>query len=180
MNRNNLVKIRPAREVDIESVLCFERRNRAWFALFLPSQALYTQDDKTHFSYLLKRKTRSLQYLLYQPPDVVVGRFSGQILDVKNRTLEVSYRVDQHYLNQGIARQALKYLLLVWASYGIKEVYAQVADHNKASIKVLLACGFELFEIQRNAIKLPSGIHDGWGFRWSVDSPLKPDNAPVC
>lgn len=81
--------------------------------------------------------------------------------------MEVSYRIAKTFTNQGIAQYVLKNLLLIWASSGVREVYAQVADHNKASIKVLLSCGFEMNEVQKDAINLEPDIHDCWVYRWS-------------
>ena len=163
--KNTLI-IRQATEADLRSILLFEFRNRGWFSLFLPNQML-RQQTEIYFKRLLRSHLRKMQYLVYLPNDVLIGRFNGQMLDNKNMSLEVSYRMAKNFTNQGIARYVLKNLLLVWASSGVREVYAQVAEHNKASIKVLLACGFKINEVQKNAINLEPEIHDCWVYRWS-------------
>ena len=160
-----LLKIRQATEADLRNILLFEFRNRGWFSQYLPSQVL-RQQTELYFKRLLRSKIKHFQYLVYLPNDVLIGRFNGQLLD--NKSVEVSYRIAKNFTNQGIAKHVLKHVLIVWASMGITEVYAQVADHNKASIKVLLSCGFEVNEIQKNAINLDPEIHDCWVFRWSV------------
>jgi ribosomal-protein-alanine N-acetyltransferase len=177
-----LLKIRQATEADLRNILLFEFRNRGWFSLYLPSQVL-RQQTEMYFKRLLRSKLKHFQYLVYLPNDVLIGRFNGQLLD--NKSVEVSYRIAKNFTNQGIAKHVLKHVLILWASIGITEVYAQVADHNKASIKVLLSCGFEINEILRNAINLDPEIHDCWVFRWSVaeDTSYKlatPDNIQVC
>lgn len=177
-----LVKIRQATEADLRNILLFEFRNRGWFSQFLPSQALQQQTEM-YFRRLLRSNLKHLQYLVYLPNDVLIGRFNGQILNEKS--IEVSYRIAKNFTNQGIAKHVLKHVLIIWASTGITEVYATVADHNKASIKVLLSCGFEIKEVQKNAINLNPEIHDSLVFRWSIaeDLPLSAsmfDNHPVC
>ncbi|GGN26178.1 MULTISPECIES: GNAT family N-acetyltransferase [Marinomonas] len=163
-----ILTIRQGTEADLRSILLFEFRNRAWFARFLPYQMLCRQTEG-YFKPLLSSKLNGVQYLVCLPNDVLIGRFSMQFLDSKKHSVEISYRIAKHFTNRGIATYALKHLLLIWASHGIREVYARVADHNKASIKVLLACGFEFLEIQVDAINLAPKIHDSLVFRWYAE-----------
>ncbi|AWY00755.1 hypothetical protein A8139_12795 [Marinomonas primoryensis] len=158
--------IRQATEADLRSILLFEFRNRGWFSQFLPKQML-RQQTEIHLKRLLQKHLKRVQYLVYLPNNVLIGRFNGQILDNENLSLEVSYRIAKNFTNKGIAQYVLKNLLLVWASNGVRNVYAQVADHNKASIQVLLSCGFEINEVQKGAINLESEVHDCWVYRWS-------------
>ncbi|MEP7730889.1 GNAT family N-acetyltransferase [Marinomonas primoryensis] len=158
--------IRQATEADLRSILLFEFRNRGWFSQFLPKQML-RQQTEIHLKRLLQKHIKRVQYLVYLPNNVLIGRFNGQILDNENLSLEVSYRIAKNFTNKGIAQYVLKNLLLVWASNGVRNVYAQVADHNKASIQVLLSCGFEINEVQKGAINLESEVHDCWVYRWS-------------
>lgn len=159
--------IRQATEADLNAILLFECRNRRWFSQFLPKQVLRRQTEH-YFKYLLSGKCKHLQYLVVLPNGELVGRFSGQILDVKRRTIEVSYRIANKFSNRGIARFVLRRLLMIWASYGITEVYAQVADHNNASMKVLMSCGFCVSERQENSINFDSDIHDSLVFKWTA------------
>lgn len=158
--------IRQATEADLRSILLFEFRNRGWFSQFLPKQML-RQQTEIYLKRLLQKHDKRVQYLVYLPNNVLIGRFNGQILDNESLSLEVSYRIAKNFTNKGIAQYVLKNLLLVWASNGVRNVYAQVADHNKASIQVLLSCGFEINEVQKGAINLEPEIHDCWVYRWS-------------
>jgi [ribosomal protein S5]-alanine N-acetyltransferase len=161
-----ILTIRQATEADLRSILLFEFRNRAWFARFIPYQVLRRQTEH-YFKQLLRGQLNTtVQYLVCLPNDVLIGRFTVQMLDRKKRSVEISYRVAKHFSNRGVAQYTLKHVLLILDAYGIKEVYAQVANHNKASINVLMACGFEFHEIQMNAINLASKVYDGLIFRW--------------
>lgn len=159
--------IRQATEADLNSILLFEFRNRRWFSQFLPKHVLRKQTEN-YFRYLLNGRFKNLQYLVVLPSGELIGRFSGQVLDAKQRTMEVSYRVANEFTNRGIARFVLKRLLMLWASYGITEVYAQVADHNNASMKVLMSCGFHVSERQENSINFDPDIHDSLVFKWAA------------
>lgn len=167
MDMDEIIEIRQATIADLKKVALFEFKNRHWFSQFLPTQALEKQTE-VYFRYLFKGKLQRLQYLVFSSNKELIGRFNGQILEAQKPTVEVSYRIAQGFTNQGIAQYVLKRILLIWASSGIQEVYAQVSDHNKASMKVLSACGFEIEEIQKNAINLDSVVHDCWVFRWTV------------
>ncbi|MGB0783713.1 MAG: GNAT family N-acetyltransferase [Marinomonas sp.] len=168
---NMTLIIRQATKADLRSILLFEFRNRGWFSQFIPQQAL-SQQSEMYFKRLLTGKLKQFQYLVCLPNDVLIGRFSGQYLD--DSSLEVSYRIAKNFTRQGIAQYVLKHLLLVWASHGINEVYAQVADHNQASIKVLLSCGFELQESQEKAIKIGPNVHDSLIYRWPIIEDVNP------
>lgn len=163
-----ILTIRQGTEADLRNIMLFEFRNRAWFARFLPYQMLCRQTE-AYFKPLLSSTLNGVQYLVCLPNNVLIGRFSVQFLDSKKHCIEISYRIAKHFTNRGIATYALKHLLLIWASHGIREVYARVSDHNKASIKVLLACGFEFLEVQTDAINLASKIHDSLVFRWDAE-----------
>ncbi|MBJ7538201.1 GNAT family N-acetyltransferase [Marinomonas transparens] len=162
---SNKLIIRQATEADIEEILLFEFRNREWFAQYFPTQALCRQTEM-HFKRLLRGRFSALHYLVFLHDEALIGRFTGQVLDEKKHSLEISYRVEKTYTNQGVARYVLRRLLLIWACLGIKEVYANVADHNQASAKVLTSCGFEMTGVEEKALKLNSGIHDCLIFKW--------------
>lgn len=165
---NETIEIRQATEADLKEIILFESQNKHWFSQFLPTQALEKQTE-AYFQCLLKGKLQRLQYLVFTSNKELIGRFNGQILDAQKPTLEVSYRIAQSFTNQGIAQHVLKRILLVWASSGIEEVYAQVSDHNRVSMKVLISCGFEFEETQKGAINLESIIHDSCVFRWRLE-----------
>lgn len=160
-----LLKIQQASEADLRDILLFEFRNRGWFSQFIPKQVL-EQQTEIYFRRLLSSHLKYLHYLVYLPNGVLIGRFSGQLLDSKS--IEVSYRISKSFVNRGVAKFVLKHVLLLWASKGISEVFAQVADHNKASMSVLLSCGFEVTEINKNAINLGQELRDTWVYRWSI------------
>jgi len=51
------------------------------------------QQTEIHLKRLLQKHLKRVQYLVYLPNNVLIGRFNGQILDNENLSLEVSYRI---------------------------------------------------------------------------------------
>lgn len=159
--------IRQATSKDLEDILLFELSNRKWFSQFFPEKMLSMQ-TRSYFKCMLNTPSKGLHYLVFLPGGMLIGRFSAQKIGPNSQALEVSYRISKGFNNLGIARYVLKRLLLVWSSYGVKELYAQVADHNNASIKVLISCGFQILEVSNNTINLTPPTSDCFVFRWSV------------
>ncbi len=159
--------IRQATELDLDDILQFEFCNRDWFGQFLPEDEL-SLETKGHLKQHLSNNLKGLFYLVFSPDGMLIGRFNVQPLSGKSQALEVSYRIAKECNNRGIARYVLKRLLLLWSSYGVEEIYAQVAGHNNASIKVLISCGFQISEIPKNNINFESAMHDSFVFRWSA------------
>ncbi|AEF54789.1 GNAT family N-acetyltransferase [Marinomonas posidonica] len=162
----DLLKIRPAKLDDLANILQFETNNQEWFAHFLPHYAGYAP-TKPQLNKLLRGQEAGLQFLVCLHDGKIIGRFNAQYLDQNKEIIEVSYRIDKYFVNRGIARFALRHLLLVWTCRGVKEIYAKVADYNRSSIKVLLSCGFWIDEFCPETVNLKTKAHDGWVFKWS-------------
>lgn len=160
----DILIIRRATKSDINAILLFEFRNKGWFSQFLPMQALKKQSLQYFISQLGMRDVQ--HYLVYLKNGVLIGRFCVQFLDSNRESLEVSYRIAKSCTNQGVAKYSLRRLLLIWASCGVKEVYANVGRNNKASIKVLDSCGFQHVGTDEEAIKLHTGVEDCLIYKW--------------
>lgn len=165
---NDLLYIRPAKLEDLVNILQFETNNQEWFAHFLPHYVDH-RPTPTLLKKRLKSQEAGMQFLVCLHDGKIIGRFNAQYLDRTKEIIEVSYRIDKHFINRGIARFALKHLLLVWACRGVKEIYAKVADFNKSSMKVLLSCGFWVDEYCPETVNLKAQPQGGWVFRWSAN-----------
>lgn len=165
------LSIRLAREGDIKQLMLFEFRNRGWFSRFLPYLP-HRQKIDLFIKQSLTRPLATQHYLVFLSNAVLIGRFSVQFLDNLQETVEITYKVSKAFCNKGIAKHALKHLLIVWASQGVKKVYAHISDHNIASKRVLVACGFTLHERQSHAMNLNNQVHDCLVYQWSENGEL--------
>ncbi|WP_133012958.1 GNAT family N-acetyltransferase [Marinomonas flavescens] len=157
--------IRRATEADIDEILLFEARNQLWFAQFLPQKAL-EKLDRNYFKKQFSGSSQTWHYLIYSRNKQLIGRFCAQLLDAGEKTIEISYRLEQKYTKQGIAQYVLKRLLLIFSCYEVSTVYAYVGEANESSIRLLLSCGFVHSTTEVQSIKLSTGIQDGLSFKW--------------
>lgn len=78
---------------------------------------------------------------------LVDGRLAGDIGCFKADDREmIGYRIAREYWGQGVATRALELLLQLITR---RPLYARVATHNKASIRVLEKCGFTIVSYER-------------------------------
>ena len=83
--------------------------------------------------------------------------------DINRKTLEIGYFIGEHFWGKGIATEAVKLI----TEYVIKEfkpvrIYAEVFEHNKASMRVLQKNGFYLETISRKAVIKNNAVLDNY------------------
>ncbi|HEX8462299.1 MAG TPA: GNAT family N-acetyltransferase [Segetibacter sp.] len=88
--------------------------------------------------------------------------FNGQVAgsigvmtkdDVYRKNIEIGYFLGEDFWGKGIATIAVGELLeYIKASFDVIRVYAEVFDHNKASMKVLEKNGFHLEGIREKSV----------------------------
>lgn len=73
--------------------------------------------------------------------------------DVYKKTMEIGYFIGENFWGKGIATEAVSQLLEhIQQHFDVVRIYAEVFEHNKASMKVLLNNGFYLEGIRRKAV----------------------------
>ncbi|WP_181903037.1 GNAT family N-acetyltransferase [Marinomonas pollencensis] len=149
----------------INDILQFEAQNQQWFAEFLPRKTLLKQ-DKNYFQKQLSDTHQSLQYLVYYRSEKIIGRFCVQRLNDAEKSVEISYRIEKKYTQKGVGRYVLRRLLAIISCYGVNSVYAYVGEGNKASIRLLVSCGFAHIDTDAHSINLSTGIQDRLSFKW--------------
>jgi ribosomal-protein-alanine N-acetyltransferase len=88
--------------------------------------------------------------------------FNGQIAgsigvmpkdDVYRKSIEIGYFIGESYWGKGIATEAVAQLLkYIEHKFDVIRIYAEVFDHNTASMKVLEKNGFHLEGIRQKAV----------------------------
>lgn len=73
--------------------------------------------------------------------------------DIYKKSIEIGYFIGEPFWNKGIATKAVNLLLHYIAhNFDVVRIYAEVFEHNKASMNVLLKNGFYLEGIRKNAV----------------------------
>jgi RimJ/RimL family protein N-acetyltransferase len=89
----------------------------------------------------------------------VDGRLAGSIgmvpkQDVNRCNMEIGYWLGEPYWNKGIASKAIELMVeLIWnIHHHINRIYAEVFEHNKASMEALKKNGFVLESIRKKGV----------------------------
>lgn len=73
--------------------------------------------------------------------------------DVERKNIEIGYFLGEKYWGKGIATEAVRLLLeYIKQQFDVERAYAEVFEHNKASMKVLQKNGFYLESIRRKSV----------------------------
>jgi RimJ/RimL family protein N-acetyltransferase len=73
--------------------------------------------------------------------------------DVYRKSIEIGYFLGEPFWGKGIATQAVSHLIeYIKENFDVIRIYAEVFDHNKASMKVLEKNGFHLEGIREKAV----------------------------
>ncbi len=72
--------------------------------------------------------------------------------DVYRKAIEIGYFIGEPFWGKGIATESVRILLdYIKTRFDVVRIYAEVFEHNKASMKVLQKNGFHLESIRRKA-----------------------------
>jgi RimJ/RimL family protein N-acetyltransferase len=94
------------------------------------------------------------------------GKIAGSIGvmpkdDVYRKSIEIGYFIGEDYWGRGIATTAVALMMdYIKANFDVIRVYAEVFDHNAASMKVLKKNGFHLEGIRKKAVVKNNVIMD--------------------
>ncbi len=73
--------------------------------------------------------------------------------DVYRKTIEIGYFIGEPFWGKGIATKAVALIVdYIKAQFNVVRIYAEVFDHNKASMKVLEKNGFQLEGIRKKSV----------------------------
>jgi [ribosomal protein S5]-alanine N-acetyltransferase len=83
--------------------------------------------------------------------------------DVYRKNVEIGYFIGEPYWGNGIATAAVKEMLVyIQKQFNVIRIYAEVFEHNKASMEVLRKNGFYLESIRRKAAIKNNAIIDDY------------------
>jgi ribosomal-protein-alanine N-acetyltransferase len=126
------------------AVLAFELANRAYFAASVSDRGddFFSQFTDRLNALLAEQETGLCAfYVLVAEDGSVLGRFN--LVDIKDRTADLGYRVAQHVAGRGVATATVRELCrLAAARHELCTLRAATARENAASQKVLAKAGF--------------------------------------
>lgn len=96
------------------------------------------------------------------------GKVAGSIgcvpdKDVYRKSIEVGYFIGEQFKGIGIATEAVRILLgYIQHRFDVVRIYAEVFEHNKASMRVLQKNGFYLEGIRRKSVVKNNMVMDDY------------------
>ena len=160
------LRIDPLEMRDLDALLAFELRNRAWFESMINARdpSFYSAEGVAQAIEKAcqgRAEDRTYQYLVWDGPRLV-GRVN--LYDVRREPYfcaELGYRVDREAGGRGVASKAVSLLLAQgFGPLGLWRVEAAVRPENPASIRVLERNGFRQFGHSRRAFKVYGAWYD--------------------
>lgn len=113
----------------------------------------YTYDDAVSWVELQKDREQPTNFALVYDGEPIgnVGLIFGH--DVYKKSLNVGYWLSEEYWGRGLASQAIEWLIpYAIKQFGPNRLAASVFSNNKASMQVLIKCGFVQEAVLENAI----------------------------
>ena len=112
----------------------------------------YTEQDAKEWLALVKKQKIVTTFCVEAD-----GELAGSIgftlkEDVYRKSAEIGYFIGENFWGQGIATEAIRQLVgYIEKNFDLVRIYAEVFEHNKASMKVLEKNGFYLESIRKKA-----------------------------
>jgi ribosomal-protein-alanine N-acetyltransferase len=126
------------------AILAFELANRAYFAASISDRGddFFEQFTERHSDLLAEQEAGICAfYVLVAEDGSIMGRFN--LVDIKDGTAELGYRVAEHVTGRGVATATVRELCQVAAvRHGLRTLRAATTHQNVASQKVLTKAGF--------------------------------------
>jgi len=147
------IQIRPWKREDVAQLASIANNKKIW---------LNVRDRFPH-PYTVHDGLQWVNYTINQHPIVnlaitVNGNVAGGIGvvpkdDVYRKTMEIGYFLGEHYWGQGVATKAVALLIeFIKQHFTVVRLYAEVFEHNKASMRVLEKNGFHLESIREKSV----------------------------
>lgn len=137
------------------AILAFERENRDYFAESISDRGdeYFDQFELRHDELLAEQASGlGANYVLVDDDGSKVGRFN--LYRPQNGVADVGYRVAQRATGRGLATAAVRELCQLAASrHELRVLKAATSDHNVASQRVFIKCGFT-----RSGAAIPTDI----------------------
>jgi len=112
----------------------------------------YTKKDAKNWLALVKKQKKITTFCIEADGDMAGSIGFTLKEDVYRKTAEIGYFIAEEYWGRGIATEAIRQLIeYIEKNFDLVRIYAEVFEHNKASMKVLEKNGFYLECIRKKA-----------------------------
>lgn len=157
------VILRSWRREDAQQLASIANNRNIWLNVRDRFPHPYTVMDAIQWIELHKNEEPRQHFCIEYNRQVAGG--VGVILkdDVYRKSIEIGYFIGEQFWGKGIATKAVASLVhYLESAFDVVRIYAEVFEHNKASMKVLQKNGFYLEGIRKRAVVKDGVIMDDY------------------
>lgn len=157
------VLLREWKKTDVPGLARIANNKRVWDNVRDRLPYPYTEKDAKEWISLVKKQELVTTFCV--EADGEVAGSIGFVLkeDVYRKNIEIGYFIGEGYWGQGVATEAVRQLIEhIRKNFDVIRIYAEVFEHNKASMKVLEKNGFYLESIRKKAAFKNDAILDDY------------------
>lgn len=150
---NDRVQLRPWKPEDAGQLAAICNNKKIWLNVRDTFPHPYSVGNAVEWIAFTNRQ-QPLRNMAIVYNDKIAGNIGVMTKDdVYRKSIEIGYFVGEAYWGKGIATAAVAQLIdFVQIHFNVIRVYAEVFEHNKASMKVLEKNGFHLEGIRKKAV----------------------------
>ncbi len=155
--------LRPWRKEDAQPLASIANNRKIWLNVRDRFPHPYTVMDALQWIQL-QADEKPVQHFCIVYHDKVAGSI-GVVLkdDVYRRTIEIGYFIGEAFWGKGIATESVRLMIeYIQKQYEVIRIFAEVFEHNKASMTVLRKNGFYLEGIRKKAVIKDGVIMDDY------------------
>lgn len=155
--------LRIAEPIDLEAVLDFRLRNRAFLEPWLPQQseegftkAVTENFLKDEYAEFMEGKSFRFLISLRENPEYIMGDFRfSNVVRGAFQSCYLGYLQDENHCGKGYMQEALtKGIWYMFAVEGLHRVEANIMPHNAASIRLVERLGFHKEGLAKRYLKI--------------------------
>ena len=144
--------LRPWQREDVKELAAIANNGNVWNNLRDHLPHPYTVSDAQQWIAYCKEQEIVVNFAIIYEDQLAGSIGCVPQKDVYRKSIEVGYFVGEHFWGKGIATESVRILLdYIKTRFNVVRIYAEVFEHNKASMKVLQKNGFYLESIRRKA-----------------------------
>ena len=148
----NKIFLRPWQREDAQELAAIANNKNVWNNVRDHLPQPYTVKDAHQWIAHCKKEEIAVSFAIIFEDKLVGSIGCVPQKDVYRKSIEVGYFVGEHFWGKGIATESVRILLdYIKTRFDVVRIYAEVFEHNKASMKVLQKNGFYLESIRRKA-----------------------------
>jgi [ribosomal protein S5]-alanine N-acetyltransferase len=146
------IKLREWRRSDIKDLAKIANNKKIWDNVRDRLPHPYSEKDAKEWIKLVQKQKLVTTFCVEADGEVAGSVGLTLKEDVYRKNVEIGYFIAEKFWGKGVATEAIRQLVsYIENNFDVIRIYAEVFEHNKASMKVLEKNGFHLESVRKKA-----------------------------